>query len=256
MQEFSTLANDLADQAREIIMSHFRNFFEIEKKSDDSPVTIADRAVEQHMREMIEKARPQDGIIGEEFGKKPSESGLNWVLDPIDGTKSFMIGRPTFGTLIGLWEGNEKPLLGIIDQAILNERWEGQDEQQTKFNGRAVSTRACPRLSQAISGCTSPAQIPEHWQQLYNASKSVVWGIDCYGYAMMASGSMDMILEDKLVTHDFAALPPIIEGAGGFISDWHGKRLTLKSSGQVLALGDTSLKEEAFSFIQSALPSE
>ncbi len=256
MQEFSALANDLADQAREIIASHFRSSIEIEQKSDDSPVTIADRAVEKRMREIIEKTRPQDGIIGEEYGIKPSESGLNWVLDPIDGTKSFMIGRPTFGSLIALWEGDKTPMLGIIDQAILKERWEGQAGAKTTFNGTPVSSRSCSKLSDAIAGCTSPSQIPDHWENLYADCKSVVWGIDCYGYAMMASGFMDVIIENKLATYDFAALPPIIEGAGGLISDWNGNALSLKSTGDVVALADKNLMRDVMNFIQRFQPTE
>ena len=124
MQEFTEIANRLADEAGEIVRRHFRQPFDVETKSDDSPVTIADRGVEKRMREIIEEERPQDGILGEEFGEKPSESGLTWVLDPIDGTKSFVIGRPTFGTLIALCEDGI-PKLGVIDQAILKERWVG-----------------------------------------------------------------------------------------------------------------------------------
>ena len=121
MQEFKAFANMLADEAGKIIHQYYRTPFDVERKGDDSPVTIADRAVEEALRGMIEAKRPDDGIIGEEFGVKESQNGLNWVLDPIDGTKPFTIGRPTFGTLIALCE-EEKPVLGLIDQPIIKDR--------------------------------------------------------------------------------------------------------------------------------------
>src|SRR5262245_14477992 len=139
MKEFVQLANRLADAGGDIIRSHFRQPFEVISKADESPVTVADRNVEARIREIIEKERPEDGIYGEEFGIKESKNGLTWVLDPIDGTKSFVIGRPTFGTLIALCE-NDVPKLGVIDQAIVKERWVGVSGEQTLFNGKAVKT--------------------------------------------------------------------------------------------------------------------
>ena len=124
MQEFVTLANRLADEAGKIVKDYFRTPFEVEIKGDESPVTVADRAVEKRMRDILEKQRPDDGIYGEEYGIKDSKSGYTWVLDPIDGTKSFVIGRPTFGTLIALCQDGV-PILGVIDQPILGERWVG-----------------------------------------------------------------------------------------------------------------------------------
>lgn len=246
MQEFAALANRMADKAGEIIQKHFRQPFDIERKGDDSPVTIADREVEKALREIIEAERPDDGILGEEFGAQDTKSGLTWVIDPIDGTKSFMIGRPTFGTLIALCEG-DIPKLGIIDQPILKERWLGIDGEATTFNGEATTTRKCPHVSDAIIGSTSPTMfgIVTDYGRAYElfetTGNKIVWGGDCYMYGMLANGFMDIAFEEDLAPHDFAALVPIVKGAGGHISDWRGDDLTLKSSGKVIAVGDQDL---------------
>ncbi len=245
MDEFIPLANSLADIAGEIIRNYYRARFDVETKSDDSPVTEADREVERSMRNIIEKVRPDDGIIGEEFGSKESKSGLTWVLDPIDGTKSFMIGRPTFGTLIALCEG-DTPKLGIIDQPILKERWLGIDGKQTTMNGKAVKTRACKSFEDARIGATTPAMFQKlasfgQAYEIFETGSKMVWGGDCYMYGLIASGFMDAAFEESLSPYDFAALIPVINGAGGHISDWQGEPLTLKSKGQVIATGDKDL---------------
>ena len=156
MKEFEALAKRLADEAGEIARKYFRTPFEVISKDDDSPVTIADREIEARMREILEDERPQDGIYGEEHGIKQSESGLTWVLDPIDGTKSFVIGRPTFGTLIALCDDG-KPKLGVIDQPITKERWIGFDGQTT-FNGERVKTAALE--SERIGGIQPQPDTP------------------------------------------------------------------------------------------------
>jgi len=245
MQEFVKLANTLADQAGEIVKKYYRTPFDIEKKSDDSPVTIADRAVEQRIREILEKHRPDDGIFGEEFGIKESKNGLTWVIDPIDGTKSFMIGRPTFGTLIALCE-NDVPKMGLIDQAITAERWVGVSGEATTFNGSAVKTRKCASLDLATICSTTPAMFSETGPvyEAFETGCRMAWGGDCYMYGLLASGHLDMTIEANLSPYDFAALVPVVEGAGGLICDYEGKPLTLKSDGQVIALGDKSLWPE------------
>lgn len=245
MNEFLPLANRMADIAGEIVRKHFRQPFDVERKEDDSPVTVADRAVETALREIIEKERPDDGILGEEFGSKDSKSGLTWVLDPIDGTKSFMIGRPTFGTLIALaQDGN--PKLGIIDQPILRERWVGLEGTPTTMNGKAIKTRACKTVADARICSTSPAMFEtiELYGQafrLFETGSKLAWGGDCYMYGLLASGFMDMAFEASLSPYDFAALVPVVKGAGGHISDWQGAPLTLESEGKVIATGDPDL---------------
>lgn len=243
MQEFEALANSLADAAGEIVRQYFRQPFDVEIKGDDSPVTIADRAVEQRMREMIEAARPDDGIYGEEFGIKEGSSGLTWVLDPIDGTKSFVIGRPTFGTLIALCE-NGAPKLGVIDQAISGERWVGS-ESGTTFNGEAVTCAPCSSLDVARIGSTTPAMFGNNpVYKNFNENK-FFWGGDCYQYGLMANGFVDVILEANMQPYDYLALVPVIEGAGGCISDFKGQALTIDSgTSTVVACGDPGVWED------------
>jgi len=245
MQEFVQLANRLADESGNIIRQYFRTPLDVERKSDDSPVTIADREVEQALREIIEKERPEDGIFGEEFGVKESQNGLTWVLDPIDGTKSFIIGRPTFGTLIALCE-SDTPVLGIIDQPILKERWTGIKNEQTTLNGDKIKTTPCSSLDKASIASTTPAMFSDTGPvyEKFETGCKISWGADCYAYGLLASGHCDMVIEANLSPYDFVALVPVVEGAGGKICDWDGHPLTLKSGDKVIALGDASLWDE------------
>ncbi len=250
MQDFIDLAIKMADEAGEIIRPYFRTPIDVESKSDESPVTLADRAVEHRLRAIIEEHRPEDGIIGEEYGIKPSKNQYDWVLDPIDGTKSFIIGRPTFGTLIALCE-NGMPILGIIDQPILIERWIGVKGQPTSFNGKAIQTRRCPNLKKARLASTSPEQLKEQWQTLRSQSNFMVWGGDCYSYGLLSLGGLDAVIETQLGTYDYCALPPIIEGAGGWMGDWNGDPLTIHSDGKTLAVGDIELKNQILEILNS-----
>lgn len=250
MQDFIKLATLLADEARDIIRPYFRTGIAANSKSDQTPVTIADRAVEERLREIIEKNRPDDGIIGEEFGIKNGTTQYDWVLDPIDGTKSFVVGRPTFGTLIALCE-NGVPILGIIDQPILKERWIGAKNQPTSFNGKAVKARSCTDLKKARLASTSPNQLEKQWTSLRKACDFMVWGGDCYSYGLLANGGLDAVIETQLGTYDYCALPPIIEGAGGWMGDWNGKSLSIHSDGRTLAVGDVTLKNQILDIVNS-----
>ena len=249
MQELIELANKLADESGIIARQYFRTSLSVESKADESPVTIADRAIEKRMRAIIEEARPDDGILGEEFGVKENKNGYMWVLDPIDGTKSFIIGRPIFGTLIALCK-DDVPVLGVIDQPILRERWVGAEGQPTTMNGQPVSTRSCSTMKEARFATTSPAYIP-FWSALRDACGMAAWGGDCYSYGLLANGGIDMIIEIHPGAYDFAALPPIVNGAGGHMCDWNGQPLTLNSDKSILALGDIALKDEALAFLKS-----
>lgn len=250
MQDISSLlplASRLADEAGNVILAHYRTGFSVDHKSDESPVTIADRGVEARLREILESTRPEDGILGEEYGPKESKNGLTWVIDPIDGTKSFVVGRPTFGTLIALcYEG--APILGVIDQPILKERWIGDGKTAT-FNGAPIKSRACTALKDARIASTSPAQLPRCWEALNNASNFMVWGGDCYSYGLLANGWLDAVIEDFLAPYDFLALPPIVMGAGGWMGDWNGNPLTITSEGKTLAVGNAGLKDEVLALL-------
>lgn len=250
MQEFKALANHLADEAGKIVKKYYRTSFDVESKGDESPVTIADREVEQRLREIIEQKRPEDGILGEEFGIKEGASGYTWVIDPIDGTKSFVIGRATFGTLIALCKG-DVPVLGVIDQPIMKERWIGTNEGTFYSNGhldaeflnRPVRVKPCKELKTARIVSTTPAMFngDRIYERLDRAGKMMAWGGDCYMYGLLALGFVDVCVEASLSPYDFAALVPVVKGAGGMITDWQGNELTLKSEGKVVALGDKAL---------------
>ena len=244
------LAHRLADAAAAAIRPHFRSGLAAERKGDATPVTIADRAAEEAMRRIIKAEAPRDTIIGEEFAAKNGSSGRSWVLDPIDGTVSFLAGRPIFGTLIALviegW-----PVLGIIDQPILKERWLGATGQPTLFNGQPCRTRACPSLSEAALATTGPHYFDDHQGSHFMAlaaqtdHKRMMMGGDCYNYGLLASGHIDVVCEANLKLHDWAALVPVIEGAGGTVCDWNGDPLHVGSDGHVLALGDPARLEDA-----------
>lgn len=235
------LAQRLADAAGAAIRPFFRARYEIEDKADASPVTEADRAAEIAIRDLLEKERPGDGIVGEEYGATRSEAARIWVLDPIDGTRSFIAGRPIFGTLIALMQDGW-PILGIIDQPISGERWVGAIGMPTTYNGKPVRTRSCRALDQAILATTGPQFFPghtaEHFSILGGQCRDTIWGGDCYNYALVANGHIDIVVEAGLKLHDLAALVPIVEGAGGRMCDWAGDPLTDASDGNVVAIGD------------------
>jgi histidinol phosphatase-like enzyme (inositol monophosphatase family) len=242
-----TLASRLADAAGDAIRPFYRASFAYEAKDDLSPVTEADRAAEAAIRAILDKERPDDAIIGEEYGTKPGTSGRTWVLDPIDGTISFMAGRPIFGSLIAMLEG-DFPVLGVIDQCINKERWVGAVGHATTLNGAPVQVRRCRQLTDAVLATSSPHYFTEHDAEHYLAlaraivgdarQGQVVYGGDCYNYALLASGHLDLVVETGLKLHDFAALVPIVENAGGLVCDWNGDPLHAGSHGHVIALGD------------------
>lgn len=242
------LANRLADAAGAAIRPFFRADFAHEAKADASPVTEADRAAEAAMRRILTAEAPRDGIIGEEFGAERPGASRQWVLDPIDGTISFMAGRPIFGTLIALMEDGF-PLLGVIDQPIAGERWAGATGSATTLNGRLVTTRPCRRLADAVLASTGPQYFDDHSAEHFMAlaaktSRRTVWGGDCYNYGLLAAGHLDLVVETGLKLHDFAALAPIVEGAGGMMTDWNGDPLHAGSDGHVIALGDPARLED------------
>jgi myo-inositol-1(or 4)-monophosphatase len=217
-------------------------------KADDSPVTLADRAAEQAMRTVLAKHCPDHGIIGEEFGATDGgQSGFTWVLDPIDGTRAFITGRTTFGTLIALLQDGV-PVIGIIDQPITGERWVGVTGQPTAFTGPLggrAGCRPCPTLREAELSCTSPDIFTDEtrpkFEGLRRAVRRTSWGGDCYGFGLLALGQIDLIVEDDLKPWDWAALVPVVTGAGGSVTDWTGAPLRLGTSGRVVALGDPAL---------------
>ncbi len=241
------LAGRLADAAREIAREHFRRPIAVEHKSDGSPVTIADRNIEKEMRRLIRAAFPGHAIQGEEFAAEGSGE-FTWVLDPIDGTKSFISGYPLFGSLIALAHRG-RPVLGVIETPVLEERWVGCEGAATLFNGTAVRTRACPSVEEAIVYTTTADTFDTGERARFDALSTRAalrrFGGDCYLYGMLAGGHCDLVIEVRLKPHDFMAVVPIVEGAGGRISDWRGAPLGMASDGRVVAAGSEALWRQA-----------
>ena len=252
LNDLLQFAGRLADAAGDAIRPHFRTRFDVETKTDSSPVTVADRAAEAAMRALIESAFPADGIIGEEYGNVREDAGRVWVLDPIDGTRSFITGRPIFGTLVALVEDNV-PVLGVIDQPIIGERWTGAAGMPTLFNGKPCRTRACASLSSALLATTSPYLFEDHertgFERLMHSTASLALGGDCYSYALLSSGHVDLVVESGLKLYDFAALVPVVEGAGGRMTDWTGAPLGGDSDGRLIAAGDPALVDKVLHLI-------
>lgn len=225
MKEFRDFLKILADESSRIINKYFRTDIKIESKLDDSPVTIADKNAEEKMRELIMKQFPEHGILGEEFGNHNEGAEYTWILDPIDGTKSFISGALSFGTLIALMK-NGKPILGVINHPILNEFLIG-DNEATELNGRKVKMRECNSLSEALLLTTDHLNIEkfQNLKKFENLMRSVKlyrnWG-DCYGYYLLATGYADIMMDPIMSPWDSMALIPVIKGAGGIITDYHG----------------------------------
>lgn len=248
------LIGRLADAAGNAIRPFFRARFTIETKADASPVTQADRAAEAAIRAILEAERPGDGIIGEEYGVTREEAPRQWVIDPIDGTRAFLAGRPLFGTLIALLE-EDRPVLGVIDQPISGERWLGASGRPTLFNGAPVKTRACATLAAGHMATTGPYLFASEDQPAFDRirgeMRDTIWGGDCYNYALVASGHVDLVVESWLKLYDFAALVPVVEGAGGRMTDWQGQPLGRHSDGRVIAAGDPALIEQAVAVLNA-----
>lgn len=248
-----TLAGRMADAAGAITRRYFKSGLGVDHKADNSPVTLADREVETALRALIESTYPDHGIVGEEFGNVRADSPWQWVIDPIDGTRAFIAGLPTFTTLIALAR-NGVPLLGVIDNPITRERWLGIAGHATVCNAKTVTTRNPAALAQAIIGTTSApdyfnAQEAKAFDRLSSACTQTLIGGDGYGYAQLASGRIDLFMDACLKPYDFCALRPVIEGAGGVITDWDGKPLTLASDGRVLAAGSKPLHQQALEIL-------
>jgi histidinol phosphatase-like enzyme (inositol monophosphatase family) len=221
-------------------------------------VTEADRASERAMRELIAKERPQDGIEGEEYGGSSGTSGLSWHLDPIDGTRAFIAGLPSWCILIGLAKEG-RAILGIIDQPWLDERYVGLGDQawlDCRGARSPLRVRDCPALQQATLSTTDPFILtpPERgaFEHLRATARLTRYGLDAYGYARLAAGTIDMVTETGLKSHDVAALIPVVEGAGGVVTDWRGEPAGL--GGQIVAAANRQILDEALvSLRRSAL---
>ncbi len=248
---FIAAAEDFADAAGAVIRPLFRSALLVEAKGDASPVTQADRDAEEAIRALIAQRFPDHGVIGEEHGTDRADAEWVWVLDPIDGTRAFVTGRPLFGSLIGLLHRGV-PVLGVIDQPVTGERWVGVQGRATRFRapiGGTPACRPCGSVGQAELSCTSPDMFDDAlrpgFERLRGAARRVTWGGDCYAYGLLAIGLVDIVVDATMKPWDWAALVPVVEGAGGRVTGWRGEALTLAGDGRVLAVGDPALLNEA-----------
>ena len=245
---FVELAERVADAAGAITLKYFRAPMDVGTKPDQSPVTVADGEAESVMRGLIGEAFPGHGIIGEEMANAQEDAEFVWVLDPIDGTQSFVTGKPLFGTLIALLHQG-RPAVGVIDMPALGERWVGRQGGPTTFNGNPVEARACGDLAQAWLYATSPhmfedADFPA-FERLRKQARRTVYGAECMAYGLLANGTVDLVCEGTMKLYDYAAMVPIVKGAGGVITDWRGRALGMEGDGTVLAAGDRALHAAA-----------
>jgi len=250
--EHLALAVELADEARALVRPRFRSRISIEQKADGSPVTEIDKAVEARLRDRIRARFAEHGIIGEESGAERPDADWVWVLDPIDGTQSFILGKPTFATLIGLMFRG-KPALGVIEHPALGDRWVGAAGSPTLFNGEPVRVRHCARVAEAALSTTGPNWFSKDelaaFDRVRETAKVQHWGGDCHAFGLVASGFIDLVIESSHHLHDFCALVPVIEGAGGIMTDWAGAALEVGSGPRVIAAGDRRVHAEALALL-------
>jgi myo-inositol-1(or 4)-monophosphatase len=261
LTELTGFACHLADVARPQILPHFRVPIAVDNKQAEKglydPVTEADRGAEAAMRDLIRTHYPDHGIFGEEHGHESGSSGLTWVLDPLDGTRSFITGCLHWGVLIALYDG-ARPVLGVMDQPYTRERFVGNRmgaELRTERGRTTLRTRTCEDLADAVLYCTTPEMFtrPEDraaFEDLASRVKLVRYGGDCYSYCMLAHGLVDLVVESSLAPYDVQALIPIVEGAGGTVSTWDGG--SPNNGGSIIAAGSDALRHMAAALLSGA----
>ena len=254
-QAFADFADRLADASGAVIRPYFRKPIAVTDKSAPSahydPVTIADQEAERAIRALIRHSYPGHGILGEEHGTSAGTESLTWVIDPIDGTRAFMTGMTSWGTLIALNDG-ARPIIGVMDQPVTHERFLGTPDGAF-LNGKPLHTRPCASLSDAILYSTVPEMFVEpNWKAGFEAVEAKVrmrrFGGDCYAYCLLAMGFIDIVIEATLKPYDIQALIPIIEGAGGRVTTWTGA--PADQGGLVVAAGDARVHAEALAILE------
>jgi len=259
LRAFVDFAEELAEISGQAILPYFRQHLEAEDKGRDGafdPVTAADRAAEHAIRALIHDRFPDHGVFGEEHGFEEGSSGLTWVIDPIDGTRAFLTGLPLWGTLIALHDG-QAPVLGVMNQPFTEERFVGSRcGAYLRHRGRCtpLRTRPCLRLGEARLQSTHPAMFSaQEWTAFERLSQHVRltrFSGDCYAYCMLALGCIDLVVESGLEPYDVQALIPIVEQAGGLMTNWRGGDCS--QGGQVLAAANAVLHAEALNFLEAA----
>jgi myo-inositol-1(or 4)-monophosphatase len=254
--DFAAFVDQLATISGDAILPFFRTALGVEDKGSSvgfDPVTAADRAAEVAMRRLIQRSFPTHGIIGEEYGNERPDAEYVWVLDPIDGTKSFISGMPAWGSLIALTRLGE-PVFGMMHQPFIRERFTG-DGATARYRGpageRNLLVRPCAALNEALMVTTSPLLMKPEDRKSFNRVESHVklsrYGGDCYAYCMLAAGHVDLVIETGLKPHDIVALIPIIEGAGGIVTTWEGG--SAKDGGRIIAAGDKRIHQSAMTVL-------
>jgi myo-inositol-1(or 4)-monophosphatase len=256
--DFTAFIGQLATASGKTILPFFRTSLGVENKNagrDLDPVTEADRAAEAVMRRMIKDSFPKHGIVGEEFGSERADADYVWVLDPIDGTKSFIAGLPIWGTLIALMHRGA-PVYGMMHQPYIGERFTG-DNGAARYEGpsgeRKLAVRRCAALAEAVLFTTSPRLMNAADRARFERVESEVrlsrYGGDCYAYCMLAAGHLDLVIETELKPYDVAALIPIVSGAGGIMTTWEGQ--PAQAGGRIVAAGDKRVHEAALKLLNA-----
>ena len=254
--DFAAFVDKLATVSGEAILPFFRTSLGVEDKGSAAgfdPVTAADRAAESAMRALIKSSFPEHGIVGEEYGNEQTQAEYVWVLDPIDGTKSFITGMPAWGSLIALTRNGE-PVFGMMHQPFIRERFAG-DGGATRYRGpageRELHVRACATLADAMMFTTSPQLMSDADRTAFGRVEAAVrlsrYGGDCYAYWMLAAGHVDLVIETGLKPHDIVALIPIVQGAGGIVTNWEGESAV--KGGRVVAAGDKRVHAAAMKLL-------
>lgn len=260
-----SVAHRLADAARPIALHYFRSpGLGTDNKASEGdgfdPVTLADRAIERAMRDILAEDRPDDGILGEEYDDVPSRTGVTWVLDPIDGTRAFLCGLPSWGVLIAANDG-EKPVIGVMDQPFIGERFTGTllpEARNAVLDNRAgtreLAVRGTEALSEALMCSTAPDMFrgseAHAFASLGERVRLTRFGTDCYAYALLAMGQIDLVVESSLKPYDIQALMPLVQAAGGIVTNWSGG--DAQQGGQVIAAATPALHEAAMSVLNGA----
>lgn len=256
--QFIAFTHELAAVAGPPALKHFRSGGSVDNKSGElaiDPVTAGDREAEAAMRSLIEARYPDHGIIGEEYGDKDPDAAFVWVLDPIDGTRGFVLGLPTWGTLIGLLH-NGSPIVGAMAQPFVGDFFVGDGQSAYLIRGddkKRLRVSPCPDFAKASIATTSASLFDDveraRYDRIENQCGLIRYGTDCYAYALLAAGFIDLVIESGLKPFDIVALIPIIEGAGGTVSNWSGEGAA--GGGQILACGDKSLYEKALEILRA-----
>lgn len=262
MKDCLSVAHRLADAARPIALHYFRSSrLETDNKAGEGgfdPVTLADRAIERAMRDILANERPDDGILGEEYDDVLSQSGVTWVLDPIDGTRAFLCGLPSWGVLIAANDG-EKPVIGIMDQPFIGERFTGtllpndcSAVLENAVGTRDLAVRDTESLSDALMCSTAPDMFVGDEARAFAALSERVrltrFGTDCYAYSLLAMGQIDLVVESSLKPYDVQALMPLVQAAGGIVTNWQGG--DAQHGGQVIAAATPALHDAALSVLR------